>query len=83
MEVQAEMDRVAGFKGGHVNSSVLHGSQQRFPIKVDATCLTDLRRAHSDVYAISDGDIEPGYRYSRSGSFGITPDTMPAQPLTV
>lgn len=34
MEVQAETDRVAAFKGGHVNSSVLHGSQQRFPIKV-------------------------------------------------
>lgn len=34
MEVQAELDRVATFKGGHVNSSILHGSQQRFPVKV-------------------------------------------------
>ncbi|CAM9114367.1 unnamed protein product [Scytosiphon promiscuus] len=34
MEIQAELDRVATFKGGHINSSVLHGSQQRFPIKV-------------------------------------------------
>ncbi|CAM9108876.1 unnamed protein product [Ectocarpus sp. 6 AP-2014] len=34
MELQAELDRLATFKGGHVNSSVLHGSQQRFPIKV-------------------------------------------------
>ncbi|CAN0502093.1 unnamed protein product, partial [Ectocarpus sp. 12 AP-2014] len=34
MELQAELDRVATFKGGHVNSSVLHGSQQRFPIKI-------------------------------------------------
>lgn len=34
MEVQAELDRVATFKGGHINSSVLHGSQQRFTIKV-------------------------------------------------
>ncbi|CAM9941019.1 unnamed protein product, partial [Sphacelaria rigidula] len=34
MEVQAELDRVATFKGGNVNSSVMHGSQQRFPVKV-------------------------------------------------
>jgi len=34
MEVQAELDRVATFKGGNINSSILHGSQQRFPIKV-------------------------------------------------
>lgn len=34
MEVQAELDRVATFKGGSINSSILHGSQQRFPIKV-------------------------------------------------
>eukprot|EP00903_Cladosiphon_okamuranus_P006314 g6190.t1 len=33
MEVHAELDRVATFSGGHINSSVLHGSQQRFPIK--------------------------------------------------
>lgn len=34
MEVQAELDRLSSFKGGHVNSSILHGSQQRFSIKV-------------------------------------------------
>lgn len=39
MELQAELDRLATFKGGHVNSSVLHGSQQRFPIKVSSGVL--------------------------------------------
>lgn len=34
MEVQAELERLATFKGQTINSSVLHGSQQRFPIKV-------------------------------------------------
>lgn len=36
MEVQAELDRVATFRGGNINSSVVHGSQQRFPIKARA-----------------------------------------------
>lgn len=40
MEVQAEMDRVATFTGAHINSSILHGSQQRFPIKVRGAGLT-------------------------------------------
>lgn len=35
MEVQAELDRIADFRGGYINSSVVHGSEQRFPIKVN------------------------------------------------
>lgn len=45
MEIQAELDRVATFAGAHINSSVLHGSQQRFPIKVRSSC----QRASSAV----------------------------------
>ncbi|CAM9479254.1 unnamed protein product, partial [Phaeothamnion confervicola] len=63
MEVQAEADRIAALHGGQVNSSVMHGADQTFPVKVLRRLLREelelcSKNIASDKLAVMEGNEE-------------------------